>query len=43
MGKILTYGDIKNQGGIVNTDFINNGLGMYEQYPGDTRCPASDD
>ena len=43
MGKILTYGDIKDQGGIVNTTMINVGSGAYEQYPGDERCPASDD
>ena len=43
MGKILTYGDIKDQGGIVNTSTINNELGIFEMYPGDTRCPASDD
>lgn len=43
MGKILTYGDIKDQGGIVNTAYINNESGIHEPYPGDTKCPASDD
>ena len=42
MGKILTYGDIKAEGGYINTNRIID-QGSVLTYEGDNHCPSAKD